>query len=517
MKHTLPIIPTCRTWLSPAQNPKDACTSIMAGRNTSADGSVITFHNMTPFKKHISILLLALSCMAAWAEEVTYRIESFDKDKQDFVMKAFGLQPSGSTTTFWNDYGATTGNRYNQIPRGREATFLLQGWDGCTLRAITLSMCSNTSSGSLSLIICDGMGEIYRQRTCDYADQEWFGMWVNKDLGIYPDITRTLTEQRPIQGDVTITVKGGTQEGSVYLKSLTLDYEGAAQTESPMGWFFEKVEAKGKLAQGDIIMLYRSGDAASDIDGMETSHYLDAIGISSTTDVNEPDVELFTLSHDDSGSHWHMTDQHGRKLGATKAQELAWDAGVVTWDITPGYNGATIASTNTKYGTLRYNAPSESYPRFWNYTSKTLPLPYIYRRTRQHTPIVSTSMTLPWQERTVQLGTQDTLVVKPTLLPATVTDTRLGWQSSNTDVATVRSGIVELHSVGTATLTATSLDGGSSASMLLVVTDNADAIGTPVATQKEAVRKVIRKGKVSISTPRGKFDADGRRTTDRNM
>lgn len=464
---------------------------------------------MIRFKKNITTLLLALCCMASWAEEVTYCIDSFDKDKQDFVMKSFGQQPSGSIMTFWNDYGATTGNRYNQIPRGREATFLLQGWDGCTLRAFTLAMCSNNSSGSLSLEISDEMGEIYRQRTCDYANEEWFGMWVSKDLGIYPDIMRTMTEQRPIQGDLSITIKGGTQEGSIYLRSLTLDYEGAAETESPMGWIFEKVEAKGKLADGDVVMLYRSGDAASDIDGMETSHYLDAIGISSTTDVSEPDVELFTLSHDASGSHWQLTDQYGRKLGATKAQALAWDDGIVTWDITLGYDGATIASTNTKYGTLRYNAPSGSYPRFWNYTSKTLPLPYIYRRTGQHTPIVSTSMTLPWQERTVQLGTQDTLVIKPTLFPSKVTDTRVGWQSSNADVATVRSGIVELLGAGTTTITATSLDGGSTATMRLIVTPDADAVSTPLANQDSPIRKVARKGKVLISTPWGSYDIKG--------
>jgi hypothetical protein len=467
-------------------------------------------------KTFIHTLLLSFFCLTTWAEEVTYRIESFDSDKQDFVIKAFGRQPAGSIMSFWNDFGATSGNRYNQIPRNREASFLLEGWDGCTLQAFTLAMCSNISSGSFSLTIEDEMGELFSQRTHDFADEEWFGMWVNKDLGIYPDITRQITEQRPVQGDISITIKGGTQEGSIYLKNLTLEYEsGSVQTESPMGWMFEKIEAKGSLNEGDVIMLYRSGDAAADIDGMETSHYLDAIGISSTSDVYEPDVELFTLSHDGSGAHWLFTDQYGRQLGATKAQGLAWDEGVQTWDITLGYSGATVASTNSKYGTLRYNAPSGSYPRFWNYTSKTLPLPYIYRRTQQRTPVVSTSLSLPEHERSVQMGSQDTLVIKASLSPTYATDTRIDWQSSEPAVASVRSGIVVLHSPGTTTITATAKDGGSSSTMLLIVTPDPDAISSLSHTNNPSIRKIVRKGKVVISSPKGDYNADGRLTLHR--
>lgn len=462
-------------------------------------------------KKVTNIFLLLLFCLTTLAEEVTYRIDSFDSDNQDFVIKAFGQQPAGSIMSFWNDYGATSGNRYNQIPRNREASFLLEGWDGCTLQAFTLAMCSNIASGSFSLVIADEMGELFNQRTYDFADEAWFGMWVSKDLGIYPNITRQMTELRPVQGNVTITIKGGTREGSVYLKSLTLEYEaGSVQTESPMGWMFEKVEAKGNINEGDIVMLYRSGDAAADIDGMETSHYLDAIGISSTSDVNEPDVELFTLSRDGSGSHWLFTDQYGRQLGATKAQGLAWDKGVLTWDITLGYSGATIASTNSKYGTLRYNAPSGSYPRFWNYTSKTLSLPYIYRRTQQRTPVISTSLSLPQQERSVQLGTKDTLVIKASLSPSTVTDTRIDWQSSEPSVASVHSGIVVLHSPGTTTITATAKDGGSSSTMRLIVTPDEDYISSPSGTSIPTVRKVARKGKVIISSTQRNYDTDGR-------
>ena len=456
-----------------------------------------------------------------WAEEVTYLIESFSNDKGDFIVKAWGAQPEGSVATFWNDYGATVGNRFNQIPRNRQADLWLEGWEGCRLKSITLAMCSNNKAGTFGVTLTDGETELLRTRTEDFASEQWYGMWLSKDLGVYGNISLDLTETPTLQDAVTLTIKGGTQEGSVYLRSITIEYEpGSVATESPMGWAYEKMEAKGTLNEGDVVMLYRTGDAAGDIDGMEKSHYLDAIGMASTSDVREYDVERFTLSHDDTGQHWLLTDQWGRQLGAKGAQHLAWDEGVLTWDITLGYSGATIASTNTKYGTMRYNAPAGSYPRFWNYTSTSLALPYIYRRTKQLQPIQSTSLSLPWTERQTELGSQDTLLVKARLLPVTTTDTRIDWTSSNPDVATVRDGIVCPLTVGTTTITATSRDGGSQASMVLQVTepkeDALDRIATETpatakTSSKAPAHKVLRGKTVTIETPRGSYATDGRR------
>lgn len=416
-------------------------------------------------------LLLCISCLGVHAEEVTYRIKQYNADAQAYVLQAWGRQPEGSVATFFNDYGATAGNRYNQIPRNREAQLLLEGWAGCTLRSVTLWLCSNNKAGTLGLSLQDGETVLYKQSPEDFASDTWFGEWVSKDLGVYVSVTKDV-EAAIKTDEVVLTLKGGTREGSVYVDAITLDYDAAeCPTESPMGWVYEKLEAKSTVAEGDVVMLYRSGDAAGDIDGMETSHYLDAIGVTSTTCVMEYDVERFTLSHDETGSHWIFTDQWGRRLGAQKAQQLAWDDGVLTWDIELGYSGATIASTNTKYGTLRYNAPSGSYPRFWNYTSKTLPLPYLYRRVRQQEPVQSTAVLLPTSERTVVLGEQDTLVVKAMLQPESTTDRRIGWGSDDPTVATVRNGIVHPVGVGTCTLTASSYDGGGVATLVLHVVE----------------------------------------------
>lgn len=436
--------------------------------------------------KFLFLLFLSLVSLSSFAHEITYRIVSYNDDAEDFVLAACGEKPEGATAYFENEFGATRGNRFNQIPRNREARLWLYGWEGCKVNAITFSMCSNNKAGTVGFSVNDGDTEVYKMTPVDFADERWFGQWVSKDLGIYVDITKELSLEALASHECSIIIKGGTPEGSVYLNSITISYDApeGISLESPLGWVFEKLEKKSTLAEGDVLMLYRSGDAAADIDGMEKSHYLDAIGISSTTNVVEPDVELFTINRDESGAHWTMTDQYGRALGATGAQALAWDNGVTTWDITLGYDGATIASTNSKYGTLRYNAPSGSWPRFWNYTSTSLSLPYAYRRVRQIEPTTCSSLNLTETERTVEFGSQDTLVVKTEILPVNTTDRRLVWSSSNSEVATVKSGIVNIHAVGETVISVASADGGATAELHLVVVEPS-GIEYPVISKRD--------------------------------
>lgn len=421
--------------------------------------------------------MAALAPFALNAAEITYRVASFNSSTGSFALEAWGEKPMGAFAYFYNDFGATAGNRYNQIPRNREASFELYGWKGCAIRSVTFSMCSNNKSGSVGYTITDGTTVISRQGATDFNSPQWFGEWLSKDQNVYADVVKTLNLQ-PLSTDTLIlSLKGGTSEGSVYINAITINYDApiGSTLESPLGWVYEKLQKKSAIAEGDVIMLFRAGAAAADIDGMDTSHYLDALGVGSTTDVTEPDVLQFTLGKD--GSAWTLTDQYGRKLGAKGAQHLAWNDGATSWNITLGYDGATIASTNAKYGTLRFNAPVGSYARFWNYTSTSLPLPYVYRRVRQNQPLPCTGITLPYQSKTVALGECDTIMVKPTIMPAKATDKRMVWVSSDTRVATVRNGIVHPVGMGTAIIKATTVSGSLSAEMHLTVTAGGKTVG----------------------------------------
>lgn len=428
----------------------------------------MNFRNL--FSLLIALALVMGTALSCWGETITYRITEFNNSTGMFTLAPSGMRPTGSYAIFENDFGSTTGNRYNQIPRNREATLWLDGWEGCTLNSVTLSMCSNKSAGTFALKVTSGEEEKYTTRVAAFNSDQWFGMWVDKMLGVYVDMTKSFDTPITVDGELGITIKGGTQEGSVYLNAITIDYDPAPgmETELPLGWAYEKIEAKGKVNDGDVLIMHRSGSAAGDIDGMEVSHYLDAIAVLSTSNIDDTDVMLFTARKSADG-HWTLTNQYGQQLGARGEKNLAWDEGVTTWDITMGYDGATIASTNTKYGTMRYNAPESGYARFWNYTSKTLPLPNLFRRTAPLQPVVSKSLTLSDTERTVTLGEQDTLVIRHEFEPATATDRRVAWTSSNERVATVRSGIVTITGGGTATITAAAMDGGSSATCVINV------------------------------------------------
>ena len=446
--------------------------------------------------------------VAADAAEVVYRIVEYNKQTAEFEIAACGMVPRNSRVYFENEFGATTGNRYNQIPRNREAVLYLEGWQGCKVRSITFSMCSNNKSGHVGVALNDGGTTLYESAPVDFASSEWFGSWVSKDLGVYVDVTKQIDATAIATDDATIVVAGGRSEGSVYLDAITIDYdEDGVELESPLGWQYEKLTKKSTLNAGDEVMIYRNGAAAADFDGMDESHYLDAVAVPSTADVTSPDVLRFKLGKSADGAAWTFTDQHGRKLGATGKQLLAWDEGATEWTVDLGYDGATIAPAGTDYGTLRYSTPDNNYARFNLYTSKSLPLPFLYRKGEQKQPEQSRSLAFAEEEQTVSLDAAH-IGLRPTLLPKTTTDKRLRWTSSDESVATVAGGFVTLLGVGETTITAAAYDGGAEATMRLIVTEPTAVNGVTSDAKMQRPRKVLSGNKVVIQTEQGCYGVD---------
>lgn len=458
----------------------------------------------------ISFIVLLSTTVGADAAEVVYRIVEYNKTTGEFVLTASGMVPKDSWAYFENDYGATTGNRYNQIPRNKKATLYLEGWQGCKVKTVTLSMCSNNKSGQVGLSVSDGDTQLYTLRPEDFASDSWFGQWVSKDLNVYVDINKNLDIPAFATDGASITLQGGTSEGSVYINSIAIEYDEPTGTEleSPLGWTYEKLTKKSTLSDGDVLMIYRNGCAATDFDGMETSGYLDAMTIASTTDVTSPDVLRFTLGKTD-GNMWTMTDQSGRLLAAAGKQKLAWNEGNTQWAIELGYDGATITSGKADNGTLRYNVPENSYARFALYTSKTLALPFLYRRTKQKEAVLSQSITFAKSDMTASLD-EGHIALTPSLLPTNATDRRIVWTSSNDGVATVNGGFVTLLSVGETTITARSKDGGAEASIRLVVAEPS-AINSAKrdANNSKAVYKTVDRNNIVIKKGNNIYGCDG--------
>ena len=467
--------------------------------------------NSRKFLRHaMTIMSLFVLPLCANAAEVVYRIDGYNKTIQDFTIVASGLVPQDSWAYFENEYGATTGNRYNQIPRNRQASLHLVGWEGCTINGITLGMCSNNKAGQVGLAIYDGETMIYKTGTVDFADDSWFGQWVSKDLGVYVDINKQIDIDAITAEDANITIKGGTSEGSVYVSYIAIDYDvdDDVKLESPMGWSYEKLGKKSTLNEGDKLMMFRNGCAAADIDGMEKSHYLDAIAVPSTSDVTEPEVLRFTLAKSENKDFWTLTDQHGRMLGASSKQNLEWGGENTNWTIDLGYEGATITNEETNFGTMRYNAPVESYARFNLYTSKTLELPFLYRRDKQNEPEIARSLTFDEAELTVGLDEKN-VALKPTISPKTTTDKRKVWTSDNESVATVNGGFVTLLSEGEAVINAKTKDGGAEASIRLKVVGSTGVSDIHADGKNQIVRKIADGNKVIIVKDSDVYNIDG--------
>ena len=462
---------------------------------------------MNMARKAMTIAAFLTLSVAADAAEVVYRIVEYNKQTAEFEIAACGMVPRNSRVYFENEFGATTGNRYNQIPRNREAVLYLEGWQGCKVRSITFSMCSNNKSGQVGVALNDGGTTLYESAPVDFASSEWFGSWVSKDLGVYVDVTKQTDAPAIATDNATIVVAGGRSEGSVYLDAITIDYdEDGVELESPLGWQYEKLTKKSTLNAGDEVMIYRNGAAAADFDGMDESHYLDAVAVPSTSDVTSPDVLRFKLDKTDA-QNWTFTDQFGRQLGATGKQQLAWDEGATEWTVDLGYDGATIAPAGTEYGTLRYSTPDNSYARFNLYTSKSLPLPFLYRKGEQKQPEQSRSLAFAEEEQTVSLDAAH-IGLRPTLLPKTTTDKRLRWTSSDESVATVAGGFVTLLGVGETTITAAAFDGGAEATMRLVVTEPTAINGATNDSNVHSPRKVLDGNKIVIVTEQGRYGVD---------
>ncbi len=442
--------------------------------------------NKTFFRKIFVGAALLSAANALLANEFVVEIKNYDSDRGTFTLKTYGEKPAFSHVDFNNAFGATSGNTYNQIPGGNKATLDLFDWAGCTIDSITYSMRSNKEDGHVQATVelYDDNGKaatLYDSGIKDFNSPDWYGAWVRFSNQISVDITKAMTTKRAIGDDeyVTITVTGGTSKGSsVYLDRLTIYYtpDATVETESPLPYKFTQLGKNDVLADGDICILVNGGHvgACEIADPTATNPYLGITAVGSYDEVYMPENNTFDYTallffemkkKDDA---WLMIDQYGDTLGCTGKGKMSQNKGVLTWNITLGatYDGHTIASTRESYGSIQYNSAE---PRFTTYTSSQSKV-FLCRCDAQQDEVQPTSLALP-EAREMNLCT-DSIVLRPTVLPETVTDTRVLWKSLNPEIATVRDGIVRPVAVGDAKIVCTSrADNSLTATCVVTVAD----------------------------------------------
>ena len=88
-------------------------------------------------------------------------------------------------------------------------------------------------------------------------------------------------------------------------------------------------------------------------------------------------------------------------------------------------------------------------------------------------------------QSTLTLAPNKQAILKATVIPTDATNKTVTWSSSNTNVAVVaQTGKVTAKAVGTATITATTVNGGYTASCVVTVSDGTTPISSPTPTQK---------------------------------
>ena len=133
--------------------------------------------------------------------------------------------------------------------------------------------------------------------------------------------------------------------------------------------------------------------------------------------------------------------------------------GVWWWLRSPGYN--SFAYTIDYFGT-----PKASYPRSLYYGHFTVrPALYI------NTSVKPTSITLDKNSATMYFGEE--MLLKPTLAPADVTETKITWSVNNKNIASVNNnGLVKVWGAGNVKVTAKTVNGLTATCDILVLAEN---------------------------------------------
>lgn len=206
---------------------------LVVNPTTVANGSTVTFSGETEnytFSKEVKLsedlvfpqsqiavinLTIGEGNYTAKKKTVTYTVTSTS------AVLVSGDAPSGSNATFSNTY---TKNK-NQLTSGQSMTLTLSGYQGMTVKGLTLSMKSNSDKGAGYLSVMAGkttLGSIGSSRSgVKFNTASWYGDWSTSYVDVKPTLSNTAYT---VQNGENIVIVIGATTNSLYCQSFTIEY-----------------------------------------------------------------------------------------------------------------------------------------------------------------------------------------------------------------------------------------------------------------------------------------------------
>ena len=169
---------------------------------------------MIPKLKLLLSCVLLFSSIGISAKEFSVTYEPTDLT----TVSTSGDAPEGSVAS----YAKTgPGKTCNIITAGDEVCLKLSGFDGMTIKSITLKMRSNQAAGAGSLSVTCGDNEMATIANAKFSNSSWYGQYYYQN---FVDITPAFAEYTVSKDEIlTISIKASVS--SLYCKSYTIVYD----------------------------------------------------------------------------------------------------------------------------------------------------------------------------------------------------------------------------------------------------------------------------------------------------
>lgn len=221
-------------------------------------------HTLTRF---VLIALAFFAPLAGWGQmNAGYKVVSTT------AVTTSGTIPSGSSAFYSQTY-----NTYRQITSGSSATLKLAGYGGNTISKITLSMRSNSSSGSGTLSVTAGATTISSISTAaGFNNAAWYGAWSAN----YVPVVKTPTAYTIQSGD-TVTIRISATQNSLYIDSFGIEYSPVITCTGPTD--SASVFSATAIATNAATLGWTSGNGTARVAFLKAGAFTTATPVANTT------------------------------------------------------------------------------------------------------------------------------------------------------------------------------------------------------------------------------------------